>query len=86
MKGFFMFESNDVFHSVQGTSLLSSTIYHRSNRYKGLGEYIHPTSVRDHICFFSVRSLVKSNWINSNDVYIKEDSLCFTGLKTTTII
>jgi hypothetical protein len=32
MKGFFMFESNDVFHSVQGTSLLSSTIYHRSNR------------------------------------------------------
>jgi len=40
-------------HSVQG----------RSNRYKGL----HPTSVRDHICFFSVMSLV-----NSNDVYIKE--------------
>ncbi len=67
--GFLMSESNDVFHSVQGTSLLSSTIYHRSNRYKGLGEYIYPQGIRRDLSFFSVRSLVKSTWINSNDVY-----------------
>jgi hypothetical protein len=67
--GFLMSESNDVFHSVQGTSLLSSTIYHRSNRYKGLGEYLYSQGMRRDLSFFSVRSLVKSTWINSNDVY-----------------
>ena len=64
--GFFMFEGNDVMHSVQGVSLLSSTIYHRSNRYKGLGEYMYEPTIG----LFCVRSLPKHTWITSNDVYI----------------
>ena len=70
--GFFMCECNDVFHSVQGTSLLSSTINHRSNSYKGLGEYMYPNNIRHCIALYCVRSIPKHSWVNSNNVYIGE--------------
>jgi hypothetical protein len=65
-----MFEANDVMHSTQGVSLLSSTINHRNNRYKGLGEYMYKDNIRHGIALCCVRSIPKHTWINSNNVYI----------------
>lgn len=70
--GFFMCECNDVFHSVQGTSLFSSTTPNH-NSPKGLGTYMYLANFRRSISLFSTRSLVKSDWINSNNVYIGDN-------------
>lgn len=58
---------NDPMHN-QFTTLLSSTAF-TPNRPKGPGTYIYEGNIRMSISLFSVRSLVKSNWQNSNDVY-----------------
>ncbi len=71
--GFFMCECNDVFHSFQGTSLLSSTSSTIGDiRPKGRGTYMYLDNFRRSVSLFCVRSLIKSKWKNSNDVYIGE--------------
>jgi len=68
--GFLMFEGNDIFHSAHGTALLSTSIHHRPNRYKGLGEYLNTYNYRHSIAYFCSRSLCKNKWMYSNDVFI----------------
>ena len=68
--GFFMCECNDVFHSVQGVFLGSSTSPNAGTRPKGLGTYIFLDNFRRSVSLFSVRSLIKSNWIYKDNSYI----------------
>jgi len=71
--GFFNSESNDVMHSLQGSSLLPSTISNGTGshyRPKGHGTYMYKDNYRLSIGLFCVRSLTKHTWINSNDVYL----------------
>ena len=71
---FFTTLGNDPMHN-QFTTLLSSTSYGGdSHHLMGRGTYIYSKNIRHSFVLFSVRSMIKSNWINSNDAYIgKED-------------
>jgi len=76
--GFLKFACNDVYHSTQDVSLLSSVLIAPSDLkkggYKGLGVFIYTYTIRDSLAIFSARSMIKSHWVNSNDVYIgRED-------------
>lgn len=66
---FFYTHSNDIFHAKQKSCILSC-FYH-------CGVYIHKEpkeNLRRSISLFSTKSLLISNWINSNDVFIgRED-------------
>jgi hypothetical protein len=77
MIAFLLLESNDVYHAVQGTSLLSTTLLSprndRRDDLKGQGRYLYKQNSENNrqlLTLFSVRSLAKNTWINSNDVYI----------------
>ena len=38
------------------------------------GAYVYVDNIRESVCLFVVKSLIKATWINSNDAYIgKED-------------
>jgi hypothetical protein len=76
--GFLKFACNDVYHSTQDVSLLSSVLIAPSDLkkggYKGPGVFIYSYNIRDPLALFGARSLVKSHWVNSNDVFIgRED-------------
>ena len=68
--GFFTSKENNIFGSTQGVFLISSTSPNAGTRPKGLGTYMYKDNFRRSISLFSVRSLIKSDWINSNNVYI----------------
>ena len=70
--GFFTSKANDLFNSVQGVVLLSLTSDGGKDHLTGRGTYMYLDNFRRSISLFSIRSLVKSTWINSNDVYIGE--------------
>jgi hypothetical protein len=75
---FFFFGANDVFHSVQNTCLLSHTLLaprdDKRGDIKGNGVFMYKDKLAHPIALFCARSLVKSHWVNSNDVYIgRED-------------
>ena len=74
---FFFHEANDVFHSSQSTCLLSHTLISprdlRRGSIKGNGVFMYKDKLAHSLAIFCARSLVKSNWINSNDVYIGRD-------------
>lgn len=72
--GFFTSKENNIFGSTQGVFLLSSTTPNHTSP-KGLGTYMVLANFRRSISLFSTRSLVKSNWINSNNVYIGEPKI-----------
>jgi hypothetical protein len=68
--GFLNSYGNDPMHN-QFTALLASTSYGGDEHHiMGRGAYIHSANMRRCVALCSVRSLVKSNWMNSNDVYI----------------
>lgn len=69
MIAFFYTDSNTIWTSTQGCSLLSSPALNYVKG-KGSGLNIYPHSFRTHLAFYQTRCLVKSKWINSNDVYI----------------
>ncbi len=56
--------SNNITGSTQGVYMTSFTSPGHMNR----GEIL-----KNGLTLYSVRSLIKSNWINSNDVYIGKD-------------
>ena len=72
--GFLKFACNDVYHSTQDVSLLSSVLIAPSDVKKGClkgpGVFIYNYTIRDSLAIFSARSMIKSHWVNSNDVYI----------------
>ena len=68
--GFFLSQANDVFNSVQGTSLLSSTTYGGKDHLIGRGTYMYPKNIRHCIALFCVRSIPKPSWVNDSNVYI----------------
>lgn len=70
--GFFNNACNNVFASIQGVYLISSTTPNIGTRPKGPGTYMYPNNIRHCIALFCVRSLPKHSWINSNNVYIGE--------------
>jgi hypothetical protein len=75
---FFFTEANDVFHSSQSTCLLSHTLISpkdlRNGSIKGNGVFMYKDKLAHPIALFCARSLVKSHWVNSNDVFIgRED-------------
>ena len=74
--GFFNSHSNDVMQSVQGAFLISNTTPNAGTRPKGFGTYIYNNNIRHCIVLFCVRSIPKSTWINSNNVYMgREDKI-----------
>lgn len=73
--GFFTSKENNIFGSTQGVFLISSTSPNAGTRPKGLGTYIFLDNFRRSVSLFSTRSLIKSTWINSNDVYIGEPKI-----------
>lgn len=76
--GFFYSDSNSIFVSIQGVALLSSTSscsYKHDGKIKGIGTYMYKDNFRRSISLFGVRSLVKSDWTNSNNVYIGEPKI-----------
>jgi hypothetical protein len=70
--GFFNNHSNDIMHSTQYSYLQSSTTWGVPGYIKGLGTYMYKDNFRSCISLFSTRSLVKSTWLNSNNVYMGE--------------
>lgn len=74
--GFFNNACNNVFASIQGVYLTSSTSscsYKQDGKIKGLGTYMYDDNIRRSIALFCVRSIPKHNWINSNNVYIGKE-------------
>lgn len=70
--GFFTSFGNDPMHN-QFVHLSSSTSYGGdSHHLMGRGAYIYSSNIRSCFVLFSVRSMIKSNWINSNDSYVVE--------------
>lgn len=67
--GFFTSKENNIFGSTQGVFLLSFTSDGGKNHLKGAGTYMYLANFRRSISLFSTRSLIKSDWINSNNVY-----------------
>jgi hypothetical protein len=69
--GFFYSDSNSIFVSIQGVSLLPSTYYGGDKHHIiGRGTYMYKDNFRRSVSLFGVRTLIKSNWVNSNDVYL----------------
>jgi len=71
---FFFCSNNNIFKAQQETCFLSLN-YTSKPKYQtylgGIFMYKEPLeNIRRSIVLFSVRSLPKANWINSNDVYI----------------
>jgi hypothetical protein len=77
--GFFTSDSNDMFHSVQGAYLTSSTSSCHFGSSKGLGTYMYKDNFRRCISLFCVRSIPKHNWINSSNVYIADKEIIENG-------
>jgi len=73
--GFFTSKENNITGSTQGAYMTSFTSPGHMNRgeVQGNGLYMYKNNMRRCITLYSVRSLIKSNWINSNDVYIGKD-------------
>lgn len=69
--GFFSTFGNDPMHNYF-SSLMSTTSPGHMNRgeMKGMGTYMYADNIRRSVSLFAIRSLVKSTWMNSNDVYI----------------
>lgn len=69
---YFNNNGNDIQHGTQDCYLLSSRSCPRAGI--GLmgqaGAYVYVDNIRESICLFVVKSLIKSNWINSNDIYM----------------
>ena len=69
---YFNNNGNVIQHGMQDCYLLSL----RSCPKAGLGlmgqagAYVYEDNIRESVCLFVVKSLIKSKWINSNDVYI----------------
>ena len=71
--GFFNNASNNVFGSIQGVYLISSTSscsYKKQGSIKGLGTYMYDDNIRRSIALFCVRSIPKHTWVNDPNVYI----------------
>ena len=69
--GFFYSDSNSIFVSIQGVSLLPTTYYGGDKHHIiGRGTYMYKDNIRRSVSLFAIRSLVKATWMNSNDVYI----------------
>ena len=68
------YENNDIFHAKQYTSIFSThTMQHKDNRIKGKGVLIYENNIenlRRSIAMFSIRSLPKHTWVNSNNVFV----------------
>lgn len=74
--GFLLTHNNNLFHSIQGVGLFPTTStcsYKQDGKIKGMGVYIHEDNFKNIVALFCTRSLVRSNWINSNDVYLAKD-------------
>jgi hypothetical protein len=71
---FFNCNANNIFQAIQFTNFFSSTSAGHLSRgeIKGMGYYIPMDNIamRRSIALYSVRSLVKSNWQNTDNVYI----------------
>lgn len=72
--GFFTTYANDLMHN-QHSFIGSSTSPGNMSRgnIKGNGLYITQKNTRHCIALFSIRSLVKSTWCNSDNVYIVKE-------------
>ena len=73
---YFNNNGNDIQHGMQDCYLLSLRSCPRAGI--GLmgqaGVYVYADNIRESVCLFVVKSLIKATWINSNDAYIgKED-------------
>ncbi len=80
--GFFNNDSNNIFTSLQGAYLTSSTSscsYKHDGKIKGLGTYMYKDNFRRCISLFCVRSIPKHTWINSNNVYIADKEIIENG-------
>lgn len=77
--GFFTSDSNNMFKSLQGAYLTSSTSSGPFGSSKGLGTYMYKDNFRSCISLFCVRSIPKHTWINSNNVYIADKEIIENG-------
>jgi len=69
---YFNSNGNDIQHGMQDCYLLSTRSCPRCGI--GLmgqaGHYVEKDNIRQTVSLFTVKALIKSQWINSNDVYI----------------
>ena len=74
--GFFNNNSNDMFASVQGVYLISSTSSwpKGAGSFKGTGSYLNQSNLRHCIALYCVRTIPKHSWVNSNNVYMGRES------------
>jgi hypothetical protein len=68
--GFLTIKENNIRGSTQGVFILSSTSPNHIYDTKGMGVYIHKEGIRESMAVFLVRTVVKSNWVIGNDVYV----------------
>jgi len=67
---FFNSKANDISGSAQFSYFMSSTTYGGDTHHIiGRGTYMYEKNTRRTLALFSVRALVKSNWVIGNDVY-----------------
>lgn len=71
--GFFTSEKNTVMGSIQGVYLTSSSSAATKKDIKGFGTYMYLDNFRKSVALFNIRTLVKSSWVISSDVYIGGD-------------
>jgi hypothetical protein len=68
--GFLTSSNNNVFNSLQGVYLTSSTSDGGKHKKKGFGTYIHQSNIRHCIALYGARVLSKHTWINDQDRYM----------------
>lgn len=72
--GFFTSYANDLMHNQHSFIGSSTSPGHMSRgEIKGNGLYITQKNIKHIITLFSIRSLVKSTWCNSDNVYIGKE-------------
>ena len=74
---YFNSNGNDIQHGMQDCYLLSTRSCPRCGI--GLmgqaGYYVEKNNIRQTVSLFVVKTLIKSQWINSNDAYIGKDKI-----------
>jgi len=72
---YFNSNGNDVQHGMQDCYLLSirSCPKHGSGLMGQAGFYVEKDNTRQTVSLFVVRTLTKTQWLNSNDVYLAKD-------------
>jgi len=75
---FIYWDTNSLYSAKQFTTFLSSTSSTQKRNgigdIQGKGHYIYCDNIRKSMTLFSIRSLPKHTWINSNNVFIGREN------------